>query len=246
MASQETSALFSLSELMRLEQDRIAEEEEQKRARAVAAESARREAERLVREQALARIELEEDRRRQEAEREREHAARIEAVRLGEIERVRVETEQRARLEALSAQQRHEQTLMALETDAGKKKLSRALRWTLGLSAALIVGVVALYFGRFRPETRSQVQSLESLIQGQRLETEANQRALDAQNLKIKDLEERVRKEREESVAPAKPDPDTKKKAPVVPALPSRRDGKTSGDCTCVDPHDPLCGCLKR
>ena len=164
----------------------------------MAEENARRESERLAREQEGVRLELEEDRRREEAEREREHAARLEAIRQAEIERARVEAEQRGRLEALSAQQQHEQKLAALKSDAGKKRLSRVLRLTLGLSTVLIVGAVALYFGRLRPETRNEVRSLESLIQGQRQQTEATQRALDAQNLKLQDLEERVRKEREQ------------------------------------------------
>jgi colicin import membrane protein len=247
MAAQETSALFSLSELMRLEQDRIAEEEEQRKARILAEENARRDAERQIREQQLARIKLAEDQRRADADREREHAVRLEAIRHAEIERIRVETEQRARLEALSAQQQHEQKLMALQTDAGKKRLSRALRWTLGLSVALIVGVVALYFGRLGPETRSQVQSLESLLQEQRLKSEATQRSLDAQNDKIRELEERVRKEREQMVAsPVKADTDMKKKVTPAPVAPNRRDLKAGGECTCADPHDPLCGCLKR
>jgi colicin import membrane protein len=246
MAAQETSALFSLSELMRLEQNRIAEEEEQRKARVLAEETARREAQRLAREQERVRLKLEDDRRRDEGEREREHAVRLEAIRHAELERIRVDTEQRARLEALSAQQQHEQKLMALATDAGKKKLSRALRWTLGLSAALIVGAVALYFGRLRPETKNQVQSFESLLQEQRQKSEATQRSLDRQNDKIRELEERIRKEREQNLVPAKPDTETRKKVPSVPVAPNRRDGKSGTDCTCVDPHDPLCGCLKR
>ena len=59
-AQQETSALFSLSELMRLEQNRIAEEEEQRKARVMAEEDARRESERLAREQERVRLKLEE------------------------------------------------------------------------------------------------------------------------------------------------------------------------------------------
>jgi colicin import membrane protein len=248
MAAQETSALFSLSELMRLEQNRIAEEEEQRTARVLAEENARREAERLAREQERVRQKLEEDRRREETEREREHAARLEAIREAEVLRVRVEAEQRARLEAQSAQQQHEQKLLALQTDAGKRKLSRALRWTVGLSAALIVSVVAVYFGRLRPETRDQVQSFESLLQVQRLKSEANQRALDAQNQKIKDLEERVRQQRESPAVPSPPVTETKKKAPAGPIVPNRNGTKPAAapaPCGC-DRHDPLCGCFER
>ncbi len=246
MASQETSALFPLGELMRLEQNRIADEENRKTARAVAEEHARRVADRACREQERARIQREEDRRRIEVVREREQAVRLEAIGQAEIVRVRVEAEQRARLEALAAQHRHEQKLAALETDAGKKRLSRTLRWTLGVSVALLVGGVGLYVGRVRPEARSQVQSLQSLILGQRQQTEATQRALDAQNQKIGDLEDRVRKEREEgerlrleneSKSKAAPPPVSSRRGvrPVVAPVP----------CVCVDPHDPLCGCLK-
>jgi len=243
-AQQETSALFSLSELMRLEQNRIAEEEEQRKARVMAEEDARRESERLAREEECVRLKLEEDRRREEADREREHAARLEAIRQGEVERARVEAEQRGRLAALAAQQQHEQRLAALQTDAGKKRLSRVLRLTLGLSTVLIVGAVALYFGRLRPETRSEVRSLESLIQGQRQQTEATQRALDAQNQKLLDLEDRIRKEREQNLAP-KPAPEPKPKAPGVSNPRGIKAVAPPPPCTC-DPHDPLCGCFKH
>jgi colicin import membrane protein len=245
MASQETSALFSLSELMRLEQNRIREEEEQRQAKVLADEMARREADRLAREQERARLQQEEERRRAEAEQERERAVRLEAIRQAEVERARVEAEQRAKLEALSAQQQHEQKLKALETDAGKKRLSRALRATIGLSVALMVGGAALYFGRLQPQSRYQAQSLEALIQDGRSKSEANQRALDLQNQKIQDLEERIRKEREQNVAPPKPEPTTKPKAPVV-ANPRGTKPVAPPPCVCADPHDPLCGCLKR
>jgi colicin import membrane protein len=247
-AQQETSALFSLSELMRLEQTRIAEEEEQRKAKLLAEEVARREAERLAREEERQRLLREEDRRREEAEQERERVARLDAMRQAEVERARVEAEQRARLEALTAQQQHEQKIKALETDAGKRRLSRALRMTVVLSVALIAAGTAFYFGRVRPESRNRVQTFESLIEEQRAKGDATQRALDAQNEKIKELEERVRQEREQNATPPKTEPTPKGKLPVGP-LP--RAGKPvppalGGGCTCVDPHDPLCGCLKR
>jgi colicin import membrane protein len=246
-AQHETSALFSLSELMRLEQTRIAEEEEQRKAKLLAEEDARRGSERLAREEERQRLLREEDRRREDAERERERVARLEAIRQAEVERARVEAEQRGRLEALTAQQQHEQKIKALETDAGKKRLSRALRMTVGLSVALITAGAAFYFGRVRPESRNRVQTFESLLEEQRAKGEATQRALDAQSLKIKELEERMRQEREQNVMPPKTEPTPKGKVASasgarggkpVPAPPAR--------CTCVDPHDPLCGCLKR
>jgi colicin import membrane protein len=248
-AQQETSALFSLSELMRLEQTRIAEEEEQRKAKLLAEEVARREAERLAREEERLRLSREEDQRREDAERERERVARLEAIRQAEVERARFEAEQRARLEVLTAQQQHEQKLKALETDAGKKRLSRALRLTLGLSVALVAAGALFYFGRLRPSQRYQVQTFESLLQEQRAKGEANQRALDAQNERIRELEDRVRQAREQNVAPPKLDPLPKVKLPVGPVLRGAKPAPPpppSGGCTCADPHDPLCGCLKH
>jgi colicin import membrane protein len=246
-AQQETSALFSLGELMRLEQTRIAEEEAQRKARLLAEEVARREAERLAREEERQRLLREEEQRREDAERERERVARLEAIRQAELERARVEAEQRARLETLTAQQQHEQRLKALETDAGKKRLSRALRLTLGLSLVLMVGGAAFYFGRVRPQSRNQVQTFQSILEDQIARREEIQRAMDAQNRRIRELEDLVRQEREQNVVPLKTDPPPKGKVPIVPSV---RVGKpvppTPTGCTCVDPHDPLCGCLKR
>jgi colicin import membrane protein len=251
MASQETSALFSLGELMRLEQDRIAQEEADRRARALADELARRDAEQRAREEELARIQLEQDRQRAEAEREREQTARLEAIRLAEVERARIEAEQRGRLDALSAQQQHDQKIKALETDASKKRLSRALRATLALSAALIAGGLSFYWFRVRPATQNQVASLESIIADQRQVTETTKRALDEQNLKLGELENRMRHEQQErqDAERAKADADTKAKA-KTPIVPVRRNVKpppaAEAPCVCADPHDPLCGCFKH
>ena len=96
----ESSVLFSLKELMNLEEDRIKTEEADRAAQAAAAERARQDAERQAREAEQARIRAEEERRRAEEQRSREEAARLEAIRVAEIEKARVEAEQRARLEA--------------------------------------------------------------------------------------------------------------------------------------------------
>ena len=98
----ESSVLFSLKELMNLEEDRIKQEEETKRAQAEAAERSRLDAERRAREEEEARIRAEENRRRTEEARSREENARLEALRLAEVEKARVEAEQRARMEAMA------------------------------------------------------------------------------------------------------------------------------------------------
>src|SRR5688572_30619093 len=113
----ESSVLFSLKELMNLEEDRIRSEEADKAAAAAAAEKARVEAERAARMAEEQRIQAEQERRRLDDQRSREEAARLEAIRVGELEKARVEAEQRARLEAMAAQQHHERSLAAIHGD---------------------------------------------------------------------------------------------------------------------------------
>jgi len=135
----ESSVLFSLKELMNLEEDRIKSEEADKATAAAAAEKARLEAERVAREAEEARIRADEERRRLEERRVREEAARLDAIRHAELEKARLETEQRARLEAMAAQQQHERSLEAIKQDEGKKKL-RTLLAVGGVLAVLAFG----------------------------------------------------------------------------------------------------------
>lgn len=140
----ESSVLFSLKELMSLEEDRIRAEEADRAAAAAAAERARAEAEAQARAAEEARLRAEEERRRQEEQRAREEAARLEAIRLAEIEKARLEAEQKARLEAMAAQQQHERSLAAIKTDQSKKKLRNLL---IGLTVGVvIIGGTAGFF----------------------------------------------------------------------------------------------------
>ena len=109
MAEQkESSVLFSLKELMNLEENRIKEEEAEKaaRARAEAERKAREDAERRAAEER--RLREEEEARRGEEQRKREELARVEAIRLGErLYRIRTTTaldfEKRAHMRAVPA-----------------------------------------------------------------------------------------------------------------------------------------------
>lgn len=119
----ESSVLFSLKELMNIEEDRIKKETSDLEATARAQREAKEAADRAARENEERRIREEEDRRRAEEMRRREEAARLEAIQQGEVERTRLEAEQRARMEAMAAQQRHEQQLATIQHQSGSKKL---------------------------------------------------------------------------------------------------------------------------
>src|SRR5512138_3672464 len=92
----ESSVLFSLQELFNLEQDRIKQEDDEKKRRAEMEARAREEAERRARAEEQARVMAEEERRRLEESRQREESARLDALRQAEIERARVEAERLA------------------------------------------------------------------------------------------------------------------------------------------------------
>jgi colicin import membrane protein len=135
----ESSVLFSLKELMNLEENRIKEEEQEKeqRARAEAERRARDEAERRAAEEK--RLREEEDVRRAEDLRKKEEVARLEAIRMGEIEKAKAEAEHHARMQAMHAQQAHEQHLAALGSDSTKKRL----KLIVGIvSAVLVAGAI--------------------------------------------------------------------------------------------------------
>src|SRR5262245_17764961 len=151
----ESSVLFSLKELMSLEEDRIRTEEAERAAQAAAAERARQEAEKQAREAEEARIRAEEERRRTDEQRSREETARVEAIRVGEIEKARVEAEQRARLEAMAAQQQHERSLAAIHGDESKHKLRKIL---IGVAIAVpLIGGIA-GFMVYKESQRAQAQ----------------------------------------------------------------------------------------
>lgn len=169
----ESSVLFSLKELMNLEEDRIREEEAQKEAQAKAELEARQAAERAAREAEEARLRSEEEARRIDEQRRKEEATRLDAIRLGEIEKAKAEAEHRARLQAMSAQQAHEQTLAALTQDKHKKRLQIIVGIAVGV---LLIGGVGggLAFKQHQEEAAKQAAVLEA----QRKETEERLRRL--------------------------------------------------------------------
>jgi colicin import membrane protein len=242
VAQQETSALFSLKELMRIEETRIQEEREQRRRQTEAAERAQQEAARAAREREAARVRLEEERRLDDARRVREEAARLEAVRAAEVERARVEATERAKTEALSAQRVHEQRLAAIGAGETKKRLRWATWFGAAACVALVAGGAGLYYGQIKPSADERTRGLEAIIAQRRAQTEEMQRAIDAQNRRLQELQDQMREEKQPTAPPADVKPATPKvsgshkgnvRSPPPPPKP----------CTC-DPHDPLCGCF--
>jgi colicin import membrane protein len=245
----ESSVLFSLKELMSLEEDRIRGEEEQKAAAAAAAEKARLEAEKIAREAEEARIRAEEERRRTDEQRSREETARLEAIRIAEVEKARLETEQKARLDAMTAQQSHERSLAALKHDESKKSLRKMLIY--GAVAVVILGGGGTFLG-VRSYQESQRLAAAERQEKERLEEE-NKKALaeaKAQAAKMESLlaqlnsakDEATRLALQKQLEEAKKEQEEAARRRGGGGKPAAGGG-TKPACNCT-PGDPLCSCL--
>ena len=139
MAEQkESSVLFSLKELMSLEEDRIKQEEDARRRAEDAALQAKQAEENRARAEEEARLRAADEKRRAEDFRTREEQARVDAIKHGELERARLEAENRARMETLARQQAHEKEIHALSQDKSKKNLKLIIGLVVGALASWV------------------------------------------------------------------------------------------------------------
>ncbi len=246
MAEQkESSVLFSLKELMNLEEDRIKQEEDQKRRVEEEAARVRAESERRTREEEEARMRAADEKRRVEEQRTREDSARVEAIRQGEVEKARLDAENRARMEQMHKQQEHEKELARLTTDKSKKRL---VLISSGIGVLLLAGIIggAVMYSKAQQRERDLQAQLTDLTAKQ----EENNRKMSELNDKLSHAttpEERA--QLEQQIDDAK-----KKQAEIAAAQQSVKTGNTGGHvgnvtaptpralpkCKCAA-GDPLC-----
>lgn len=253
MAEQkESSVLFSLKELMSLEEDRIKQEEAERAAQARAEFEAKAAAERAAREAEEARLRAEEEARRFEEQRRREEEARVAAIQHAEVEKARMDAEHRARMEAMAAQQAHEAQLATLHQDKGKKRL----QLIVGIvTAVLLIGGATT--GILWKRSADASARRERILEEERQRTEAELSGLKRQFEEAAKKEEELRKnlasakdeaERariEAQLAKAKKDRESAGQALGArggPAGPAKTGGPKA-PCNCP-PGDPLCSCL--
>ncbi len=252
MAEQkESSVLFSLKELMNLEEDRIRQEESERRRQADAAEAARADAERKSRDAEEQRLRAEDERRRVEEQRGREENARLEAIRHAEVEKARVEAEQSARMEALRRQQEHERQIAVIAQDKSKKNLKFA---AIGIGVVLLVALVG---GGMAIKSQSDASTVaearhKSELAEQKAAADALQRKLEEQTSAVKGLESDVANAKDEAAraeALAKLNAAKSERSNTAQRLTNVSSGGGSKPaaprpaCTCT-PGDPLCSCL--
>lgn len=249
----ESSVLFSLKELMNLEEDRIRQEEDDKKNRAQAEAKARDDAERKARDEEAARVAAEEERKRLEAARQREETARLEAMRAAEIEKQKIEAERRAQLEAMSKQQEHARQLEMIKQDEGKKKL-RNMIFGISGAAVLTLGSIGGYiFGVYLPAKEKEKMAQDAALKVQMDEAEKAKREAAQAMADVKRLQEDLASAKDEKsraeiaarLAAAQEDL-TKKSRPTGgpgPAGPTPGGpGPAKGPGKACPPGDPLCG----
>lgn len=252
--TRESSVLFSLNQLMQIEEDRVAEEERRTRAEEEAREAARRDAERRARAEEEAALRAEEERRAAAAAARREEEARLEALRLVEVERARFEAERQARIALLTQQHAHEQKLAALAEDRQKRRL----RWTLVVgsiaAAALFGGAGGWYFGVVRPaEEAARLHEMNELsrreAENERLRGELGraQKAADEALAALTQAQDEVSREAARRQAEdASRALDQAKKDLTVAARPAPEKPRSASCPPCKYEGDPLCECLSR
>ena len=253
MAEQkESSVLFSLKELMNLEEDRIKQEDEEKKRRAEAEVQSRVEAERRARDQEQMRLSAEEERRRSEEQRKKEEAARVEAIRHAEIEKARVEAEQRARMEAMTKQQEHERAMSFAQARRAQEEAPahghlqhRRRRTPFGCRAWH-------YLGKIKPENEAREAAARAALVQQAEESAKMKRLLEEQTQKVNDTmaqlaaahDENTRNELKQKLAEAqKQQQATRQAATGGGGRPSGGDAPAKKPCNC-QAGDPICSCL--
>jgi colicin import membrane protein len=249
----ESSVLFSLKELMNLEEDRIKQEETARQRQADAANQARLDAERRAREEEEARLRAEEERRRSEEQRGREETARLEAIRQAEIEKARLDADNAARTEQLKHQQEHERQIKALSQDKHKKRL------TLIATSAAIFLLVALVGGGLFIKSQADERAAETMkhqqeMAAQQAQYEKLQSQLQGQMDQVTQLESAVTNARDDAARAAAQQKlleaknqaaDTQKALRNAVPRASGGGGTTKAKAPCNCPAgDPLCSCI--
>ncbi|MEN9581859.1 MAG: hypothetical protein RJA70_4868 [Pseudomonadota bacterium] len=247
--NKESSVLFSLNDLMGLEEDRIRQEEQAKTNAVKAAEAARLAAERAKVDQEEARMRAEQERLRLDELRRKEEDARLVAIQEAELAKAKADAENQARLAAMKEQQEHQRRLEELRQDQGKKKLKIAV----GSVAALLVAAIGLFVffsvqnsreqerqNAMRIEAENRVESERKRADEENRRRDEAQKALLEEITNLKDKLEQAGSV--EARAKIQQEIDAKMKGGTGRRPPTGK-GPDKPKCDC-DRNDPMCSCF--
>jgi hypothetical protein len=243
----EDSLLFSLETLMVRERERLALERAESERRQALAAAARIDQEKRQLEAELLRERAREQARLAEQQRLAEHAARLDALRLGEVERARRESEARAQSEVLAQRHAHERRMTELKMQASKARDRALAVASTALLGLLIPGALLLYFGRIRPQTAELQAESAKLVGVERSRAEQAARLLtqtERERKKLAGEVERLRRSSSSAAEPAQPSPQPNP-ASAVPRRNSPSPVPRGRNVNCKDDSDPLNPCLR-
>lgn len=142
--TQETSVMFSLGELERIEEERVREEESQRAHARREGEQREKHAEEQRRSMEAARIAAAAAARRERERDDAEAAVRRQAREQASIDVLRIEAEGKARLAVDNAARAHELAVLHLRNDSGRRRLRHALAAVVAL---MVCGGSAAAYG---------------------------------------------------------------------------------------------------
>jgi colicin import membrane protein len=251
--NKESSVLFSLRELMSLEQDRVASERAANERRVQEAQQRRLADERAKSEAEAQKVRDIEESRLAGEQREREAAARLEAISLAELARAKAEVEHEAQLRELTARRGHEAQLVAIHQQSSTRRTKIGATVAIGI---LVLGMLGLGW-KWRADQQAanlarandaaalaQLEDEKAKLQQQIDAAQAESQRLQEALGSTKSAEEAIKlKAARDRVTRRLATLQEKQKSPKATRSGVPTSSKTP-NCTCTE-GDPLCGCLR-
>ncbi len=244
----EGSVSFSLKELTRLEDERVAFERDEARRRREELERNAADQAKRAQEAVDARARAEDERRKELERHAREEDARLEGQKRAFVERERLAAEQRARDGEVARLHTHELELTRLRTQGGGARIA----WSVAVASlvCLVAGAIA-YAAVLRPDADRQLaQARADVVRSGELVKEAERQVSDL-GKRVDGLAGQLQASEEHARDLERQLDDAKKKVgdrragvappptPRPPPIPTRPTGLIDGPCKY--PGDPLC-----
>jgi hypothetical protein len=190
--AQDSSAIFSLHELLELEEKRLADEANERQRRVD--EKRRAEEDRLRRQREAEQAEMLRVQKEAEdkARRQREEEARLAAMREAILADQKAEKDRQSHAAKEAQRLDHERRLAQITADGAARRLRRALVGvTLG-AVTLVAGGFGLYFGKIKPDAdqraalaASDATEQRALAQKAQRDADESRRQLDELNIEL-------------------------------------------------------------
>jgi colicin import membrane protein len=250
---QETSVMVSIQEILRDAQRREEQEKVEAERRAREEEQRRLDEIRRRQEEEEARLRAEEEERQRRVFEEQRRQAELQALQEAAVQRARMEAEAQARLAEMAARQEHERQLHALRQDKHKKRLTLI---AVGLGVFFFVGAIA--GGVVIKNVHDQAAAAEAQLrelQAEKDKADQEQARLKAELANTKDPEQIAalqaqlaeQQQRLQSLDTQIANSRSGHGGRAPAARPAGGGGGTGGGsgkpCNCT-PGDPLCSCL--